>query len=80
MQLLGEGMDTDILIRNLTIGFNEALGYITVTSTAQVVEPIKDNNGPVPGLLVQEELKIIWLAYSPFRWYRYSILETGRLV
>ena len=30
MQLLGEGMDTDILIRNLTIGFNEALGYITV--------------------------------------------------
>ena len=59
---VGEGKVADILIRNLTIRLNEVLGlsYITLNRNAQDVEPVKDNR-PVPGL-IQEKLKIVWLA------------------
>jgi hypothetical protein len=59
---VGESMSLDIFIGNFSIRFNEVLGqsHISTKRYTENVEPIK-HTGLVPGL-IQEKLKVIWLA------------------
>jgi hypothetical protein len=59
---VGKSMSLDIFIGNFSIRFNEVLGqsHITLGRNVKNVEPIKHND-LVSGL-IQEKLKVIWLA------------------